>query len=73
MGGGPWRTASVLARTCVDANTASTAALVHGPGAVGWLAAQRLPARLVHGDGWTHAIAGWPPDVSERPGVRVAG
>jgi thiamine biosynthesis lipoprotein len=70
---GPWRTVSVLAGTCVDANTASTAALVRGHGAGGWLAAHGLPSRLVHGEGWVHTIAGWPDDHSERPGVKVAG
>jgi thiamine biosynthesis lipoprotein len=70
---GPWRTVSVSAATCVEANTASTAALVRGHGAGGWLAGHGLPARLVHGDGWVHTIAGWPADHSERPGVRVAG
>jgi FAD:protein FMN transferase len=70
---GPWRTVSVSAGNCVDANTASTAALVRGHGAGGWLAANGLPARLVHGEGWVHTIAGWPDDHSERPGVRVAG
>jgi thiamine biosynthesis lipoprotein len=70
---GPWRTVSVSAGTCVDANTASTAALVRGHGAGGWLAAHGLPSRLVHGEGWVHTIAGWPDDHSERPGVKVAG
>ena len=42
-----WRTVSVAAATCVDANTASTAAVVLGDAAPGWLADRRLPARLV--------------------------
>jgi FAD:protein FMN transferase len=70
---GLWRTVSVSAGTCVDANSASTAALVHGLGAGGWLATQGLPSRLVHADGWAYTIAGWPDDHSERPGVKVAG
>ncbi|GAB3965060.1 hypothetical protein GCM10029978_026960 [Actinoallomurus acanthiterrae] len=70
---GPWRTVSVSAGTCVDANTASTAALVRGHGAGGWLARHGLPSRLVHADGWVHTIVGWPDDHSERPGVKVAG
>lgn len=57
---GPWRTVSVAAGSCVDANTASTAAIVCGSAAVGWLAERRLPARLVHGDGWVTTVAGWP-------------
>ena len=34
-----WRTVSVAAGSCVDANVASTAAIVHGEAAPGWLAA----------------------------------
>jgi thiamine biosynthesis lipoprotein len=57
---GPWRTATVVAGTCVDANIASTAAIVMGPNAVGWLEASRLPARLVDRDGSVHRVSGWP-------------
>jgi thiamine biosynthesis lipoprotein len=55
-----WRTASVAAASCVDANIASTAALVQGESALAWLGALRLPARLVDVDGEVHAVAGWP-------------
>jgi len=62
--GGParehWRTASVVAASCVDANAAATAAIVWGQAAVGWLAAHRLPARLVAADGSIRRLAGWP-------------
>ena len=47
----PWRTASVAAANCADANIAATAALVRRAGAPEWLAGQRLPARLVAHDG----------------------
>jgi len=57
---GPWRTASVIAATCVDANIASTAAIVMGESAVAWLAKHRLPARLVDHDGIVHRVSGWP-------------
>ncbi len=57
---GPWRTASVTAGSCLDANTASTAAIVLGPGATDWLSARRLPARLVGQDGSVCYVAGWP-------------
>lgn len=57
---GPWRTASVAAATCVDANTASTAAIVLGAQAPDWLARRRLPARLVGTDGRVVTVAGWP-------------
>ncbi|MFD0690182.1 FAD:protein FMN transferase [Actinomadura fibrosa] len=67
---GPWRTASVAAATCVDANAASTAALVRGAGAAAWLARLGLPARLVHGGGWVRTVAAWP---DQYPDVKVAG
>ncbi|HEX3791521.1 MAG TPA: FAD:protein FMN transferase [Pseudonocardiaceae bacterium] len=41
-----WRTVSVAARSCVDANIASTAAIVLGLAAPGWLRERQLPARL---------------------------
>ncbi|MGZ4150488.1 MAG: FAD:protein FMN transferase, partial [Actinomycetota bacterium] len=55
-----WRTVSVCAATCVDANTASTAAVVLGDEAPDWLGRQGLPARLVGADGSIVRIAGWP-------------
>jgi thiamine biosynthesis lipoprotein len=57
---GPWRTASVTAGSCLDANTASTAAIVLGAGATDWLGARRLPARLVGQDARVRYVAGWP-------------
>jgi thiamine biosynthesis lipoprotein ApbE len=62
-----WRTASVAAGSCVDANTASTAAMVKGVGAVAWLEQVSLPARLVRTDGLTVTAAGWPPDHGGGP------
>jgi thiamine biosynthesis lipoprotein len=56
----PWRTATVVAATCLDANIASTAAIVMGVKAVAWLEAHRLPARLVERDGAVHRVSGWP-------------
>ena len=55
-----WRTASVVAGSCVDANIAATAAIVMGDAAVPWLEANRLPARLVDLDGTVVRIAAWP-------------
>jgi thiamine biosynthesis lipoprotein len=54
-----WRTVSVAAGSCVDANIASTAALLLGERAPAWLRERRLPARLV-GDGGSVCVAGWP-------------
>ena len=56
---GRWRTVTVAAASCVDANTASTAAVVMGDHAPVWLEACRLPARLVAEDGTTTTTAGW--------------
>jgi FAD:protein FMN transferase len=55
-----WRTASVVAANCVDANAAATAVIVWGEAAAGWLQAHRLPARLVAADGSIRRLAGWP-------------
>jgi len=55
-----WRTVSVAAATCLDANTASTAAILRGPDAPAWLEARNLPARLVAADGAVVHAAGWP-------------
>ena len=57
---GPWRTVTVVAGTCIDANIASTAAIVMGEAAIGWLEANRLPARLVDNTGSVHRLSGWP-------------
>lgn len=58
----PWRTVSVAAPSCVDANVASTAAIVLGDPAPRWLAERGLPARLVANDGGTVHVFGWPSD-----------
>jgi thiamine biosynthesis lipoprotein len=57
-----WRTVSVAAATCADANTAATAAIIRGRLAQHWLASLNLPARLVEADGTVHVVAGWPAD-----------
>jgi thiamine biosynthesis lipoprotein len=57
---GRWRTVSVAAGSCADANIASTAAIVRSDRACAWLEARRLPARLVDQRGNTTEIAGWP-------------
>jgi thiamine biosynthesis lipoprotein len=63
---GPWRTVSVASATCVDANTAATAALVLGAGAAAWLERLGLPARLCRHDGTVVRVAGWPAPAEER-------
>jgi thiamine biosynthesis lipoprotein len=59
-----WRTVSVAAASCVDANIASTAAIVLGPAAAGWLTERALPARLVGRDGSVTAVCDWPQERS---------
>jgi thiamine biosynthesis lipoprotein len=58
--GSCWRAVSVAAASCVDANAASTAAVVKGQGADAWLVRCGLPARLVRLDGTPVTVAGWP-------------
>jgi thiamine biosynthesis lipoprotein ApbE len=57
---GPFRTVTVAAATCLDANIASTAAIVRGEAAIDWLMSWGLPARLVENDGTIHYIGRWP-------------
>jgi thiamine biosynthesis lipoprotein len=59
---------SVAAATCVDANTASTAAILRGERAAAWLTRLGLPARLVGHGGAAVTVAGWPADVSTGNG-----
>jgi thiamine biosynthesis lipoprotein len=54
-----WRTASVVADHCVDANMLSTAALVRGHDAVGQLHHFGVPARLTTVDGSVRKLGGW--------------
>ena len=68
---GPWRTATVVAGSCVDANIAATAAIVLGERAPGWLEARRLPARLVSREGAVTRTALWP-DPQQAPSVLSA-
>jgi thiamine biosynthesis lipoprotein len=53
-----WRTVTVAATTCVEANTASTAAVVLGPEAPAWLGDR--PARLVDQEQSLTTTGGWP-------------
>lgn len=60
---GTWRTVSVAAVDCVDANTAATAALVRARAASDWLDRLGLPARLVDQDGGVTTVGGWPAET----------
>ena len=59
-----WRTVSVAAASCTDANIASTAAIIRGRAAPAWLAGLGLPARLVDDAGQVHTIGGWPAEAA---------
>lgn len=60
---GPWRTATVAAANCTDANIASTAAILRGHDAPRWLSSLRLPARLVTHNGVVLRLGDWPAQV----------
>jgi thiamine biosynthesis lipoprotein len=62
-----FRTVSVAAASCLDANIASTAAVVRGERAVRWLEALRLPSRLVDLEGRVHHLADWPREGDDLP------
>jgi thiamine biosynthesis lipoprotein len=55
-----WRTVSVTAATCLDANIASTACIIRGERSVPWLRSLGLPSRLVAVDGTVVHVGGWP-------------
>jgi thiamine biosynthesis lipoprotein len=59
-----WRSVSVAADRCVEANALTTAAIVRGRAALGWLRGLGGPARLVATDGAVNTLGGWP---SEPP------
>ena len=62
-----WRTVSVSAASCTDANIASTAAIIRGRAAPAWLTGLGLPARLVDEAGRVRTIGGWPADIGQSP------
>jgi thiamine biosynthesis lipoprotein len=55
-----WRTVSVAAGTCVEANTLTTAAVVRGLDALPWLRSLGVPARLVGASFTIVALGEWP-------------
>jgi thiamine biosynthesis lipoprotein len=63
----PWRTVSVYAASCLDANIAATAAIVLGTRALPWLEANGLDARLVAIDGSVIRSCRWPADRPAEP------
>jgi thiamine biosynthesis lipoprotein len=61
-----WRTVSVAAADCAQANIATTAALVRAQGAPEWLAGLGLPARLIDWDGCVRTVGEWPAEPAEH-------
>jgi thiamine biosynthesis lipoprotein len=55
----PWAMVTVAAATCVEANAASTAAVIMGERAMAWLDDLKLPSRLVDTDGGVRFAGGW--------------
>ncbi|MDQ6883529.1 MAG: FAD:protein FMN transferase [Candidatus Dormibacteraeota bacterium] len=55
-----WRTVSVVAASCVDANAAATASIVWGQAALAWLERNRLAARLVAANADVTRLNRWP-------------
>lgn len=61
-----WRTVSVAAASCAEANIAATAAIVRGACAVAWLSEMRLPTRLVDHEGRVLTICDWPDEQTGK-------
>ncbi|MFP5312086.1 MAG: FAD:protein FMN transferase, partial [Actinomycetes bacterium] len=55
-----WRSVTVAAPTCLEANAFSTAAIVRGFAAVEWFRREGIPARLVDSRGRVTTTGGWP-------------
>jgi thiamine biosynthesis lipoprotein len=59
-----WRSASVAAPTCVEANTASTAAVVLGHEATRWLGERGFTARMIDQRHRVCRVGDWPREVA---------
>ncbi|MGO4597258.1 FAD:protein FMN transferase [Terrabacter sp. 2RAF25] len=59
-----WAQVSCAAATCLEANAASTAAIVLGDDAPAWLEANGIPARLDAADARVVTTTGWPAGTS---------
>jgi thiamine biosynthesis lipoprotein ApbE len=61
-----WRTVTVNAASCLEANVATTAAIVRSRAAVAGLLASGLAARLVDRTGHVTVLNGWPAEVGDE-------
>jgi thiamine biosynthesis lipoprotein len=66
-----WTTVTVAAASCLEANLASSAAMILGAEAPGWLAGRRLDARLVGHDA-VELVGDWPTDRGEAQAEPVS-
>jgi len=66
-----WRTVSVSASSCLDANIASTASIIRAEKAAPWLEALALPSRLVRTNGTVLHVSGWPSEGDDLPLVET--
>lgn len=60
----PWAQVTCAAATALEANAASTAAIILGADAPAWLASHGIPARLDGLDGAVTTTPGWPQEQS---------
>ena len=67
-----WRTVTVSAASCLDANVASTACVVLAADGPSWLCEVGLAARLVRRDGLVLTLNGWPDDGPSYAAAGVA-
>ena len=67
-----WRSASVAAPSCLQANAFSTAAIVRGLAAVEWFDRAGIAARLVDARGRVSTTAGWPKDGNQYDGESMS-
>jgi thiamine biosynthesis lipoprotein len=68
-----YRTVSVAAASCLDANIASTTSIIRGARAPEWLEQLQLPSRLVRADGVVTHVAGWPSGAEDLPAAQPVG
>lgn len=62
----PWAQVTCAGASTLEANAASTAAVVLGDAAPAWLSARGVPARLQAHDGAVARTCGWPAEAPDR-------
>lgn len=68
-----WRSVTVAAPTCLEANAFSTAAIVRGFAALEWFRTEGIAARLVDSKGRVASTGGWPAENHSMAGDGVHG